>query len=308
MVLKHLAHVNAVEKSLNMNREEIKQTLHACGSVIIKDVLSTDEIAAIKAELQPYIDSGKSDADNAFMGDKIVRFGALLRKSPAVRKLALNEVVNQACKDILGPYSPAHQIHYTGVMHVQEGAKAQVLHRDVSPFPNPGPTVVLATMWAIEDFKKENGATVFVPGSHHWHDALTPQKHELRVAEMKAGSVLIYTGNLIHGSGKCEAGTRTGVSLQYSVSWLRQEENQYLAVPLNMVKDFPAELQKLMGYDLAAEHWGYVDQQHPQDFLKHNDKLGGLNPEGYELTGKIKALYVQENGYHLGHRYPVTLD
>ena len=49
-------------------------------------------------------------------------------------------------------------------------------------------------------FHKENGATQVVPGSHKW-DKRMPLDEEIENAEMKAGSVFIYTGSVMHGGG-----------------------------------------------------------------------------------------------------------
>ena len=45
-----------------------------------------------------------------------------------------------------------------------------MLHRDddVYPLPRPHAEVVVNTMWALDDFTVENGATRVVPGSHRW--------------------------------------------------------------------------------------------------------------------------------------------
>ena len=77
---------------------------------------------------------------------------------------------------------------------------------------------------------------------------------------MERGSVLFYTGSLYHGAGanRSEA-TRTGVNVTYSVSWLRQEENQYLSCPLDVAKTLPVELLRLMGYARGAYALGYID-------------------------------------------------
>jgi len=49
---------------------------------------------------------------------------------------------------------------------------------------------------------------------------------------MSAGSVLLYTGSILHGGGKNQSQEhRLGVLLHYAPSWLRQEENQYLSYP-----------------------------------------------------------------------------
>ena len=90
---------------------------------------------------------------------------------------------------------------------------------------------------------------------------------------MPAGSVLIYTGSLIHGGGANQSNSfRCGVALHYSLGWLRQEENQYLAVPMEEVRTYPEEVQRLMGYELATVNLGFVDHKHPNDVL--NDTAG----------------------------------
>jgi len=50
-------------------------------------------------------------------------------------------------------------------------------------------------------------------------------------AEMKAGSVLIWTGSLYHGAGENRSDVnRIELTIQDMLAWLRQEENQYLSV------------------------------------------------------------------------------
>jgi hypothetical protein len=293
---------------VNTPHQRIVEAIQQDGYAIIESVLNQETLNGLLQEIQPELLKANPDFGNPFMGDRTVRFGRLLYRVPTVRKIVLSGSILPVLDATLLPLSPTYQILFTGVMHVMEGAKAQVLHRDNSPFPNPGPMVVLATMWAGTDFTRENGATVFVPGSHLWHDSRCPLKEELMVAEMSAGSVLLYAGNLIHGAGACTKGYRTGVSLQYCVGWLRQEENQYLAVPLDVARTFEPELQRIMGYDLAAKHWGYVDQQHPMDFLNQNSEHGGLAPQGYEFQGRVSEMQVAIGGIRLSDYYSVTLD
>ena len=68
---------------------------------------------------------------------------------------------------------------------------------------------------------------------------------------MPKGSVLIYTGGAWHGSGANNAGgghTRMGLNIDYNLGWLRQEENQYLAVPPAVAATMPPHMQQLVGY------------------------------------------------------------
>src|SRR5262249_57620210 len=79
-------------------------------------------------------------------------------------------------------------------------------------------------------------------------------------AEMAKGSVLFYTGSLRHGAGANRSdATRYGVNITYNCSWLRQEENQYLSVPLEIARTLPVDLLRLIGYARGAYALGYVD-------------------------------------------------
>jgi len=287
---------------------EITSSIRVDGYAIVENALDMIEVRALSSQIKPHLEVTDPDCADAFMGERTKRFGRLLHRVPMTRKMVLDPVVLSTANALLLPYGPTCQVHFTGVMHIMEGETKQNLHRDLSPFPNPAPTLVLATMWAVTDFTRHTGATVFVPGSHKWPDSRIPLKNELAVAEMAAGSVFLYAGNLIHGAGSCKSGSRTGVALQYCVGWLRQEENQYLAVPLELARTFPKKLQRLMGYDLAARHWGYVDQIHPLNFLNCDFTYGGLDPEDLSFEGRVKCLHVREGDYHVKISYKATLD
>jgi ectoine hydroxylase-related dioxygenase (phytanoyl-CoA dioxygenase family) len=71
---------------------------------------------------------------------------------------------------------------------------------------------------------------------------------------------LLYPGTTYHGGGaKRSSDNRTGITIQYNVSWLRQEENQYLSVPIEIARTLPVELLRLIGYQRGAYSLGYVD-------------------------------------------------
>ena len=79
-------------------------------------------------------------------------------------------------------------------------------------------------------------------------------------AEMRAGSVLLYTGSLYHGGGANSTdATRDGLIVHYCLAWLRQEENQFLGVPQSVLEQLPEGLLRLMGYDRANFSLGFID-------------------------------------------------
>ncbi|HIG39479.1 MAG: phytanoyl-CoA dioxygenase family protein [bacterium] len=139
-------------------------------------------------------------------------------------------------------------------MEIGPGAREQVLHREEDPFdffPVPRPNLVISSMWAMSDFKKENGATLLVPGSHKWEADRKATPDEVKVAEMSKGSVMIWLGGTFHAAGANVSDEwRYGIILSYSLGWLRQEENQILDLPPKIANDLPPELKALAGYTM----------------------------------------------------------
>jgi ectoine hydroxylase-related dioxygenase (phytanoyl-CoA dioxygenase family) len=85
---------------------------------------------------------------------------------------------------------------------------------------------------------------------------------------MPKGSVLLYLGSVYHGGGATDRRPRRGVNVGYTLSWLPQEENQYLACPPEVARDLPESLARLAGYQRGAYALGYVgDLQDPLDVV-----------------------------------------
>jgi ectoine hydroxylase-related dioxygenase (phytanoyl-CoA dioxygenase family) len=95
---------------------------------------------------------------------------------------------------------------------------------------------------------------------------------------MSRGSVLLYTGSIYHGGGANRSNaTRVGINITYNLSWLRQEENQYLSVPLEIARTLPVDLLKLIGYRRGAYALGYVDDlRDPLEVVKPGFAKVGL--------------------------------
>jgi ectoine hydroxylase-related dioxygenase (phytanoyl-CoA dioxygenase family) len=196
----------------------------------------------------------------------------------------MDPLVLGTVKDVLG-HATSFQLHLTQVIAIEPGEKAQAIHRDqwafdFFPFPNDY-EVQCNTIWAMTDFTAENGGTRLIPGSQRFEDRLSFEEADTIPAEMPAGSVLFYTGKLYHGGGANRSqAVRRGINLTYAVSWLRQEENQYLSVPFEIARELPEPLLKLMGYARGAYALGYVDDlRDPLDALRgirHSTDFGDL--------------------------------
>jgi ectoine hydroxylase-related dioxygenase (phytanoyl-CoA dioxygenase family) len=263
-------HVQVLDRSASV--DGVTEALNQDGCVIVDRLVAPAIIDGMLDELRPWLDSTACGADD-FSGRATRRTGSLVARSPVFRELAAHPLILGTLDTVLGEHATSYQLHLTQVIDIGPGEPGQLIHRDqwafdFFPFP-AGFEVECHTMWALTDFTEENGATRVIPGSHKWEDRLRPAAEETVPAEMAKGSVFVYVGSVYHGGGANRSDAhRLGANVGYTLSWLRQEENQYLACPPEVARTLPVELARLIGYRRGAYSLGYYgDTQDPIEAL-----------------------------------------
>lgn len=239
--------------------DQVTAILERDGALILDGALSPDDVAALVAELRPYVEATPPGQD-AFSGNRTTRTGALVARSPLARSLVMDPRINAQCQAVLGPNCHRYQLHLTQLIRIMPGQAGQPIHRDRWAWGRHVREVEpqLNTIWALTDFTKENGATQVVPASTKWDDDRKAEPSEIVQAEMKAGSVLVYTGSVFHAGGENRSeGDRWGLNITYCLGWLRQEENQYLSCPPEIARTLDPQLQALLGYAMGSYALGY---------------------------------------------------
>jgi ectoine hydroxylase-related dioxygenase (phytanoyl-CoA dioxygenase family) len=155
----------------------------------------------------------------------------------------------------------------------------------------PHPSFGISAFWALTDTNKDNGATEVLPGSHKWekeklaryiklddyqaegflgHNLAEAPESEKRVIEMKAGSLMLAKGTLIHrGGANNSTNPRLVVTPQYCFGWVRQIENMIASVSKESALNLSKEVRRLMGYSIHPPFIGYVDGVHPNKLLEN---------------------------------------
>ena len=262
--------------------DEICGVLGEDGVVVVDRIVRPEIMDEVAQELRPFTEATPLGADD-FSGRRTRRTGGLIARSPKCRELVMHPTVLGGVGKMLG-HATSFQLHLTQIISIGPGEPAQTIHRDqwafdFFPFPR-GYEVQCNTIWAMTDFSAENGATRVIPGSNRFDDKLRFAENDTEPAEMAKGSVLFYTGSLYHGGGANRSkNIRTGINITYNVSWLRQEENQYLSVPLEVARTLPVDLLRLMGYRLGAYALGYVDDtRDPIEVVRPDLARNGFRP------------------------------
>jgi ectoine hydroxylase-related dioxygenase (phytanoyl-CoA dioxygenase family) len=246
--------------------KDVASRLLADGYVVVTGMMDRAGIDAARADLDRVLGSTPTGR-NSFEGFTTQRVYALFAKTRTFDEAATHPLLLAVLDEVLRHY----QLSAPVGIRIGPGEKAQVLHRDDSiyPVPEPHPPLVVNTMWPLDPFTTENGATRFIPGSHAWPPGRVPASDDLvETAVLSPGSAMFYLGSLWHGGGANQtAAPRLGVILEYVVGWLRQQENHCLAVPRKIASELSPRLQELLGYNIYPPFVGYVNGSHPRKVL-----------------------------------------
>lgn len=248
-----------------------EQPLRDQGYVIVPDAIGPSTIARLRRELAPHL-RGERMGRNDFEGFRSERVYRLLDKAPAVAELIEHEAV---CSVADGLLAPSYLLSAALVVNLHPGETRQGWHQDdaLGAPPPPRPAQGVSTIWALDRFTAENGATEVIPGSHRWETpAPDPEEMDAMAVclEMEPGSVAIFPGTLYHRGGANQSDQmRLGMTIQYCQPWLRQLENMMLGVPPELAARYSRRIQDLVGYELVQGTFvGYVDGRHPHKLIE----------------------------------------
>lgn len=279
----------------HVNPALMVETIDRDGAVVIDQFWPSEMIHALNRDLDDTVETwpcGSSFDDEimkAAHGPRTKRLSSLLRRSNYFVDFLLDDRIAAVADQFLLPNCGSYLLNTAQLMEIGPGAPQQVPHRDDWNWPGSHRDLCysLHTITALTEFTSDNGATMLAMGSHAWRDPTRyPAPNEMAACEMKAGSILVYTGQLIHGAGanRTHNERRRAIEMSFALGWLRAEENHFLALDTEFVCGLPHRAQELLGYR-AYEHrapagrLGLVDYSDPVHALR---KQGLLGPDSYE--------------------------
>ena len=233
------------------------------GYVILPDLLSADELAGITDAVIPLLErTGR----NPFEGERTQRVYSVLSKTRACDRIADHPRVLALLDRLL---LPNYLLSMLQVINILPGEQPQMLHTDDAFYPLPRPRQALgaATIWAIDDFTADNGATDVIRGSHQWGEERPGQAGREPVI-MSAGSCVFFLSTLWHGGGANRSGhPRLAVTAQYCEPWLRPQEAFTLSTGPQTVRVVSEDIRRMLGYSIHPPFIGQVDGMHPKRLL-----------------------------------------
>ena len=287
----------------NSSVDDVHTVLERDGAVIVEELLSSEVVAAVNAEVEKAVRETDPDAEwfneimKAFHGPNTRALSGVPGISPTFAvEVMCHPILLGVCDRVLLPSCARYQLNLGQILQRGPGSPDQILHRDEvvwADVPRPAPELQLATVIAFVDFTVENGATRVVPGSHRWDDrdlppieqmlGPPPEPETVARAVMPAGSAVVYLGGTIHGAGSNVTTNqlRRGAHLSYCLGWLRTEENNYLSIPPRLASRLPRQAQEVIGYAIhdgiprGGGYLGMVAGQDPVELLGRGQLING---------------------------------
>jgi ectoine hydroxylase-related dioxygenase (phytanoyl-CoA dioxygenase family) len=277
--------INKMMKLNDKDYKEAKKEFDREGYVVFENVLSSNEVREYLNALQPFLKKDIKGRNN-FEGYKTNRIYALLNKSEIFGNMVTCPLVMQFVRDELGESALLSALLAINLM---PGETVQPWHTDDGyvHVEMPHPSFGISAFWALTDTNEENGATEVLPGSHKWEKDKLSKYIKLnnfediigdnlrdapadakKVIELKAGSLMLTKGTLIHRGGANNSDKpRLIVAPQYCFGWVRQIENMIASVSKANAMKLSEEVRCLMGYSIHPPFIGYVDGVHPKKLL-----------------------------------------
>ena len=182
------------------------EQLRDIGFIVIRGPVAPAKLAQLAAAYDAAVSA--ADPTEVSIGSTTTRVHDFVNRGPDFDGLYVYAPVLGACCSIIGrpfklstmlartvnPYSPAQSLHVD-------------FRREADGWPMTGFIIML------DEFRSDNGATRFVPGSHTWStipsdtmkDPAADHERQL-LACGPAGSVIVYNGSIWHG----HSANRTG--------------------------------------------------------------------------------------------------
>jgi ectoine hydroxylase-related dioxygenase (phytanoyl-CoA dioxygenase family) len=225
------------------------QDLRDVGFVVIPGPVACDRLPQLAATYDAAVASANSD--DVKIGSTSTRVRDFVNRSSEFDNLYLYQPMLEACCSIIAQPFRLSTIH---ARTVRPRMPAQGLHVDFERDKDGWTMVGFILM--VDEFRSDNGATRFIPGSHNWSTVPDKLKNDHQadyenqiVACGPAGSLIVFNGSVWHGH-TANSSDKSRRSIQGA--FIRRNACSGEHLPERMRPDTLARIGPLAKYVLAV--------------------------------------------------------
>ena len=185
--------------------EEERRQLDEKGFVVLENCMGGDLLRELRQRIHEVFDAERDRAGSEFRTEAHARrLANLVDKGEVFHRAILLPRVIECVRHVLGPQVKLSSLNARSAD--PHGEVPQPLHVDMAAIPDERGYWVCNTVWMLDDFTIDNGATRVIPGSHKWgrrpqdvlDDPRAPHPQEILVLGA-AGSVAVMNAHAWHG-------------------------------------------------------------------------------------------------------------
>jgi ectoine hydroxylase-related dioxygenase (phytanoyl-CoA dioxygenase family) len=187
-----------------MTAEEVQQ-LQSEGLLLLRNVMDAGWLTELRRAVARQLEAEGENAGSEFRKEEHARrLANLVDKGEVFRRVICHGELLRGVEAVLGPDFKLGSLNFRSAD--PRSNSTQPLHCDMGMLPDERGNSVCNSIWLLDDFTAENGATRYVPGSHQWKklpqdaggDPRAPFPGE-RLVLGRAGDVILMNAHLWHG-------------------------------------------------------------------------------------------------------------
>jgi hypothetical protein len=172
------------------------------GSLVLPGLMTPELLGALRLRIEELFAEEGARAGSEFKQEpEARRLANLVNKGAIFEDVILTPRVLECMAHILGPRFKLSSLNARSTD--PDSASGQPLHADSGAIADDAGYFVANSVWLLDDFTRENGATRFVAGSHRWRRLPKADFYAAHPDEQlvlgKAGDVVVMNAHMWHG-------------------------------------------------------------------------------------------------------------
>jgi ectoine hydroxylase-related dioxygenase (phytanoyl-CoA dioxygenase family) len=225
------------------------------GYLALPGLMTPDLLDALRRRIDELFETEGANAGSEFKQEPGARrLANLVNKGEIFERVILNPSVLECAGRVLGPHFKLSSLNTRSTDPHSDAD--QPLHADSGAISDELGYSVFNSIWLLDDFTPENGATRMVPGSHRWRRLPEPDFYAPHPAQQlvlgKAGDVVVMNAHMWHGgTANRTAAPRRAMHAYYTRSDQPQQQYQKRWLSAEVQARLSAEARHILALDDA---------------------------------------------------------
>ena len=223
------------------------------GYVVLEGVLTTEQVSTLRERSVELVKRERELGAQLYLDNRSQRVWNLVNKGKIFANMIQHPAVLEFQEYLLGKNCTLSSFT---INLIGSGSPSSELHIDypLSSLPTPHPSFALCanSIYLLDDFSLENGATHLVPGSHKrcYGPSSGEVYDDIIQVTGKKGDIIIVHGHIWHGSGENRTDQdRVALLGFFCRSFMKPQQDLLRLIAPEVIEGASGTLKRLLGVD-----------------------------------------------------------